>query len=378
MSRFLFVTWDGAGNLLPTLALAKRLVRAGHDVRLMGHASIDRRAGNHGWRLRPFVQTIDVDSTAAADEAGGMLRLARDLWCHPSVALDVADELAREPADVVIGDCMLLGALTAAQAAGVPAVALFHGAFTLFRGGPLVDVLSPFLTQLGVPSVASVHDACALGLVASAREFEPPLPVPANVRFAGPLLDGPPLLQAADRRPPDAGREPLVLVSLSTSDQGQAPILCRLIDALSRLPVRAIVTTGPAIDPLALPGARNVNVVRFVPHAQLLTQAALVVTHAGLGTVMTALAHGVPLLAMPFGRDQFFNAARIEAIGAGRTIPPAVDVDSCIRAIEDLLADPAAVEAARRFAVIIDGYRGGAHAMTALARLAPRASAVPQ
>lgn len=370
MSRFLIVTWDGAGNLLPTLAVADHLVRAGHDVRLLGHVSIERRCGNHGWRLRRFVHTVDVDSAAAAEDAGGMLRLARDLWCHPSVAEDVRDELRREPADALIGDCMLLGALTAGQAAAVPTAALFHGAFALFRRGPLVDLLTRFLPQLSVPSVASVHDACAMSLVATPREFEPPMPIPPNVLFAGPLLGGPPLLQASERHSFSVGRDPLVLVSLSTSDQGQMPILRRIADALSRLPVSAVVTTGPAIDPALLPHSRNVSVARFVPHRELLSHTALVITHAGLGTVMTALAHGVPILSVPFGRDQFFNASRVEAIGAGRTLPAEADAETFAREIEGVLADRAGAGAARRFATLIRGYRNGANALAALARLA--------
>ena len=370
MSRFLIVTWDGAGNLLPTLAVADHLVREGHDVRLLGHASIERRCGNHGWRLRGFIHTADVDSAAAVEDGGGMLRLARDLWCHPSVAEDVRDELAREPADVLVVDCMLLGALTAGQAAGIPTVALFHGAFALFRRGPLVDLLSQFLPQVGVPSVSSVHDACALSFVATPREFEPPTRIPANVLFAGPLLDGPPLLQARERRSSPVGRDPFVLVSLSTSDQGQMPILQRIADALSQLPIRAVVTTGPAIDPAWLSAGSNVSVTRFVPHRELLPRAALVITHAGLGTVMTALAHGVPILSVPFGRDQFFNASRVEAIDAGRTVPMESDADTFARAIEGLLADRGVVDAARRFATLIGGYRNGADALAALARLA--------
>lgn len=370
MSRFLIVTWDGAGNLVPTMTVAARLARAGHDVRLLGHRAIERRCGNHGWRFRPFVRTIEIDSAAAMGGNAGMLHLARDLWCHPSVAEDVRIELAREPADVLVGDCMLLGALTAGQAARIPTVAVFHGALAPFRHGPFVDLVSPFLAQVNASSVAAVHDRCALSVVAAPREFEPPVPIPANVRFAGPLLDGPPLLPVeGDRRLP-AGMDRPVLVSLSTSDQGQTPVLRRIVDALSRLRVAAIVTTGPAIDPAALPRAGNVTVVRFIPHASVLPRASLVLTHAGLGTVMASLAHGVPMLCLPFGRDQFFNASRVEAIGAGRTVAAEADAGTLASAIADLLADGNARAAARRFAEVISGYRAGVDALSALERVA--------
>jgi UDP:flavonoid glycosyltransferase YjiC (YdhE family) len=374
--RFLIVTWDGAGNLVPTLAVAQHLVNAGYDVRLMGHRSIERRAGGGGWRVRPFVHTLDVDSAADVEQHGGMLRLARDLWCHPSVAIDVGEELARQPADVVIADCMLFAALWGALSAGVPTVSLFNGGLAPFRHGQFVDLLTPLLAPLNASGVAGIHDACALSVVAAPREFEPSIAIPANARFAGPLLDGPPLLRTDEAASLPTTGGPLVLISLSTSDQGQVPVLRRIVDAVSRLPVQAIVTTGPAIDPAAVGGdragktAHHVRIVRFAPHRDLLPAASLVVTHAGLGTVMAALAHGVPMLSLPFGRDQFFNASRVEAIGAGRTIAADADADLIARAIDTLLGDNDARAAARGFSRVIAAYRGGADALSAVERLA--------
>src|SRR5207248_8948080 len=65
-----------------------------------------------------------------------------------------------------------------------------------------------------------------------------------------------------------------------------------------------------------LPRAANVHVCASAPHSELLKQAAVVVTHAGHGTVIRALAAGVPLVCMPMGRDQNENAARVVFRGA--------------------------------------------------------------
>src|SRR4051794_14324214 len=56
MSRFLIMTWDGAGNLAPTLGIARTLVERGHDVRLMGHRTIAERCGDVGTRFVPLSQ----------------------------------------------------------------------------------------------------------------------------------------------------------------------------------------------------------------------------------------------------------------------------------------------------------------------------------
>jgi len=380
------VTWDGAGNLLPTLAIAQRLVRAGHDVRLLGHRAIERRCGSHGWRLRPFAHAIDIDSAAGGSAPGIQgLELARALWFNASVATDVREELAREAADVVIADCMLFSALCAAQASGVPAVALFHGAFGMFRGGPFVELVSPLLSELnalradfGLPAVkriGDVHDGCAVSLVATPREFEPPVPVPTNVRFLGPLLDGPPLAPGDSSARRRAGGGPLVLVSLSTSDQGQLPVLQRLIDALSRVEARTLVTTGPAIDPLLLRPRDRVEIARFVPHREVLPQASLVITHAGLGTVLSSLAHGVPLLCMPFGRDQFFNTARVEALGVGKRVALDAAEDTLADGARRLLEDVRIRESARHFSQVIAAYGNGAAAVAEIERVCVQHSA---
>jgi UDP:flavonoid glycosyltransferase YjiC (YdhE family) len=369
MSRILFVTWDGAGNLVPTLALARRLAQRGHDVRMLGHRSIHERCGADGWRFVPFQHTAAHDSAAAHETDPSML--AREIWLNGTVAQDVHEELAREPADLLIGDCMLWTALCAGQAAGVPTIALFHGAYALFRGGPFVDMLSRSLPALNavrqelglraVDRLSDVHDACALSVVATPVEFEPDMPRPANVRFAGPLLDGPALTTRMDdlaiARDDDA--RPLVVVSFSTSYQSQIPALQRILGTLAPLPVRVVATVGPAIDPATMPVAANVEVVRYVPHDRLLPHASLVITHAGLGTVMTTLAHGVPMLCVPLGRDQFFNASRVAALGVGRVLDANADEDAIAAAVRAVLDDGEMRHAARRWPDVIAAYRRG-------------------
>jgi MGT family glycosyltransferase len=380
MSRFLIVTWDGAGNQVPTLALARRLSRRGHDLRVLGHGSIDRRHGHDGWRFRAFRHAADFDSAVGREGPDDMSVMARQLWFAGSVRRDVAEELAAETADVIVADCMLFGAICAGQAAGIPTVSLFHGAFALFRRGPLAELLAAQLpaldrmrADLGLPPVggiADLHDACALSLVATPREFEPEMPLPANVRFVGPLLDAPPPAAGADLVEPEAGGLPLVLVSFSTGNQGQAAILQRIVDALSSVPARVVVTTGPAIDPATLRAGGNVTAVRFAPHDRLLPRASLVVTHAGLGTVMAAMTHGVPLLCMPMGRDQFFNAARVEALGLGRTIAADAAEGVIADAVRSLLANDLVRAAARHGAGVIAAYRNGVAAVDELEQLA--------
>jgi MGT family glycosyltransferase len=156
---------------------------------------------------------------------------------------------------------------------------------------------------------------------------------------------------------------------LSTSEQGQADLLQRCVDAVAQLPVNAIVTTGPSIDPASVTAGPNTQVVRYVPHADILPSASLVITHAGAGTTMAALGHGVPLLCTPMGRDQFFNAERVQTLGAGRMLMPGADSDAIAKAATDMLADSRFAAQAKRMADAISGYGGAARAATTLEAL---------
>jgi MGT family glycosyltransferase len=382
MANHLIVTWDGAGNLVSTLGIARALVAEGHDVRLMGHQSIDDRCGSHGWRFLPLQHVERFDNTEELDPADEVARLTATLWCSGGPAADVRDELDREPADVLLIDSMLWGALCAGQAAGIPTVALFHSAASLFRAGPLVDLLAPGLplvqrlrSELGlapIDALSDVHDACDAAIVATAREFDVPVPLPEQFRFVGPILDGPPLTTEVDTIDLPPGDEPLVLVSFSTSYQDQLDVLQRTADALADLPVRAVVTTGPSVDPADLKGGANTTVARYVQHEQLLPHASLVVTHAGLGTVMSALTHGVPMVCVPMGRDQLFNAAMVERLGAGVALAPDADQPAIAMAVQTVLGSDEHRTAAAGFAEVIAGYGGAAAAVELLGQIAGR------
>ena len=73
-------------------------------------------------------------------------------------------------------------------------------------------------------------------------------------------------------------------------------------------------TTWPRTDLRLPPNATRTGYVR---HGAVLPHADLVIDHAGLGTVLAALAHGLPQLCVPLGRDQPANAAAVSRTGAG-------------------------------------------------------------
>ena len=112
-----------------------------------------------------------------------------------------------------------------------------------------------------------------------------------------------------------------------------------------------LVTTGPAIDPEEIRAPANVTVVAAAPHHQVMGHASLVVTHGGHGTVIKALAAGLPLVILHHGRDQSGNATRVTLRGAGIAVPRGAAAPRIAKAIAKVLE----TESYRKAAVQLGG-----------------------
>jgi len=124
----------------------------------------------------------------------------------------------------------------------------------------------------------------------------------------------------------------------------------RVLDAVAHLQVRALLTTGPALDRGSLRIPANTHAASFVAHRSVFPHASLVITHAGWQTVNAALADGVPILCIPGGRDQHDNALRVLAARAGIRIRKHSSPRRLARAITRALADPELKHGAQRMA----------------------------
>jgi MGT family glycosyltransferase len=185
-------------------------------------------------------------------------------------------------------------------------------------------------------------------LVFSYAGFDPLSGIEAgeSVVHVGPLRVAGEKPSGWERRMPD--RE-LVLIALSTSDQDQEATLQRLCDACAHLDIEAVVTTGPMVSPEDLDTPANVRAIDFVNHDDILPETDLLVTHAGHGTVAAGLTYGVPMMCMPFGRDQDLNADRVTELGLGTVVGPNSSTDVLRRLIRDMLDSDALRQRARQF-----------------------------
>ena len=194
--------------------------------------------------------------------------------------------------------------------------------------------------------------------------------VPANVRYAGPQLDDE-ASGASGGSWADSPGLPLVLVGLSSTVMRQEGLLQRAADALGQLPVRGLVTTGPAVDPAVTSAPHNVTVTRWVRHADVLPHCSAVITHGGDGTVLKALTAGVPLVLVPLGRDQPDNAGRIAVYaGAGIRLRKNTSTAALRAAVARVIDDPRYRTAARHMAARLAAERDDDRAVDELERVA--------
>ncbi len=114
---------------------------------------------------------------------------------------------------------------------------------------------------------------------------------------------------------------PIVLVTASTELQADARLIETALAALAEEPV-AVVATTAAHNPSSFTAPANAHVERVLPHDPIIARAACVISHGGQGTTQKALSAGVPVCVVPFCRDQFDVARRVEIADAGVRLPP--------------------------------------------------------
>jgi MGT family glycosyltransferase len=399
--------FQGGGNIPLISPILAELISRGHIVRVMAGPgvrqsrlklgpSLLRRVDEMGATLVPFrePEVHPFDDTTFTDRGlvgswtpqsfRNVQREARATVWAPAWALNVSGELHREKVDVVVADFVLLGALVAAEAARLPHIALMHTVYPwptpgvppygpgfAPKAGPLglvrdatgraaidrlwvrnaLPPLNHARSQTGLPALRSPlqqYDRAARVLVLTSAAFDwPASHLPANVHHVGTPED--------KAKPAQGGHDwlvdengPFIVVSLSTLNQGQTPALKNIFAAMSGLPIRALVTLGPSLDPERFEAPSNVRLEKFVPHDLVLPHAVALVTQCGIGTLTKALRHGVPMVCLPLVGDQHDNAARIIARNAGVRLAAEASPDQLRSAIGRVTTDEQFKQGARK------------------------------
>jgi UDP:flavonoid glycosyltransferase YjiC (YdhE family) len=174
------------------------------------------------------------------------------------------------------------------------------------------------------------------------REFEYPISdLSPGVRFVGRPAGATPSIPTPPWWDDLADGRPIVHVTQGTLANADTSTLLRpAIEALGTLDMHVLVSTGGTSVAALGPLPANVKAAEFLPYDQLLPRAAAVVSNGGYGTVLAALAHGVPVVVAPGAEDKPEVAARVRYFDVGidlRTNRPAAA--ELRRAVVDVLGD---------------------------------------
>jgi MGT family glycosyltransferase len=358
MARILAYTTPARGHLFPLTPILDELRRRGHQIALRTLASQVPAMRARGFDTAPVsdrIEAITHDDWRAGNPRAALARAVRIFTQRADHdAPDLARAIDQERPDALLVDVNAWGALAAAEAWAGPwamfcpyplavrsrDVPPFGPGLPPARGplgrlrdqllrpvvfGTLERTMAPPINrirdQLGLAPIGGADDIfgrAPLLLYLTAEPFEYPRgDWPGNVVLVGPCAWDPPTdppawLDDIDR--------PIVLVTTSSEFQDDTRLVRVALEALAEEPV-AVLATLPAGDPADFQAPANARVERFIPHRPVLERAACAVTHGGMGATQKALALGVPVCAVPFGRDQLEVARRVEVAGAGTRLP---------------------------------------------------------
>ncbi|GAC1613453.1 MAG: glycosyltransferase [Candidatus Dormibacteraceae bacterium] len=366
MTRFAFVTWDGGGNLGPAVGIAQEMVARGHQVRFLGYLPQRSSIEARGFAFSPLPRSGDFDLYADRPADQRFAAMTRHVWVCREHLEDIPEVLAEHPADVLVVDFLMHGALAYARRVAIPVAVLAHSGVAALVPPPELPVGAARLAAVNelrsdarLPHLARLNEAWddLLTLVTTIPELDPAAAgAAATVRYVGPITERVEATSWDSPWDPDDSR-PLVVLSLSTTRLwDQTGRIRNTLAALGDEPVRLLISTP---DPTTVgPLPANATARRYIPHALVMPWAALTVTHCGHGTISASLASGVPVLGLPNpAADQPFLAARLEQLGAGI----ALDGDS----------DPGLIRTAARRLLSEPGYRRAARGLAQAIRIAP-------
>lgn len=389
--KILFTTFEGGGHVPPAILTARLLQTRGHEILFVSDEANRHAAEAAGLRFQSWRTAPNRKVAGRADDP---LKDWRRIW-PPAVVRAVCAAVIAGPAqayaedtiallkafapDLVVSNELLFGVLAACEAQG-QIVALLTANVWSFPDRPDLPPFGPGWSParsgferhreakgrewigrwyeaglpalnrarhaLGLPPLERLLDQLAtarLVVLGASAAFDFPHHRSDRYVYAGPLLEIEPVTQP---HPLVVGGRRNILISFSTTYQGQAREMSRCMRALADLDANVIVTTGPAIDPRDLPASPNARVAPFVPHDAIVPYCDLVVCHGGHGTLLRPLINGVPVLCMPMGRDHPENVRRVVDRGAGLAINRRAPIRQIRAKAKEILTDP--------------GYRGAA------------------
>ncbi len=367
--RILFTFIGGLGHFYPLLPVARAAQAARHEVAVACSGGLVDRVEASGFRALatstappPAARSRDLTPLAPVDARAAEVEFAENFADRGARrhATAVQECIAAWGPDLVVRDEADLGSALAAEVRGIPtATVLVLASGLLIRPELVGPPLATLRAEHGLPPDPDLS-LLTRGVVLSPfppsfRSPRSPVRLPASTSYF--RSEASPAVPGATARPP---RRQVYATLGTVFSTGSGDLLERLVEGLAEVEADVLLTVGHHVDPADLgPRPAHVRVERFVPQAEVLATADLVVSHGGSGSLVAALAHGLPSVLLPLGADQPHNAARAEELGLARVLDAATATPEEIRrGVEEALQDDEARVRARRVADEIAALAG--------------------
>jgi UDP:flavonoid glycosyltransferase YjiC (YdhE family) len=378
----LFTFAGGNGHFAPLVPIARAAASAGHAVAFAGQPAMVAEVEAAGFSMfATGGSTVTGDTTIAAllpldvereDRALREGYAGRTARARAGALLSLCTEW--KP-DLLVCDEIDFGCMVAAEQLGLPyATVLVIAAGSFVRHSLLAEPLGRLRAAHGLPpdpELAMLSRYLVLAPFPPSYR-DPAFPLPPTAHSLRPLA---PAAAESDTAPAWSGQiegAPLVYFTLGTVfNLESGDLFQRVLAGLRDLPINVIATVGREIDPAELgPQPANIRLERYIPQSAILPHCAAVVSHGGSGSVIGALAHGLPSVLIPIGADQPLNAARCAALGVGLELDAiAATPESVSAAVAAVLNDPSYRRAAERMRDEIAALPGPEYAVGLLERL---------
>jgi UDP:flavonoid glycosyltransferase YjiC (YdhE family) len=325
----LFTFAGGSGHAYPLLPIADAARAAGHTVAFArgysAAADIEARGFSLVGKAIPDMDGPRSITPLVELDMERQYSVLRDHFVNRwgRIQLTRILELSAEwQPDLIVCDEVDFGSMIAAERVGLPhATVLVIAAGSFIRPDIVSETLDALRAEHGLPpdpGLAMLDRHLVLSPFPPSFR-DPAYPLPPNTLSIRPEAAGPAEAGAAPpwlSRPSDNPTIYFTLGTVFNTESGD--LFARVLAGLRELPVNVIVTVGRQIDPASFgPQPDNVRIERYIPQSTLLPHCDLVVNHGGSGSVIGALAHGLPIVVIPMGADQSLNAARCVDLGVG-------------------------------------------------------------
>jgi UDP:flavonoid glycosyltransferase YjiC (YdhE family) len=353
--RFLMSFAGGYGHAAPMFPVARALIARGHDVAFTGQSSILAAVTHAGF------ETFDSAGTSVVQPAAlSKFQAFDENALRDRMRGNFGDKMARERLigvtriasqwhpDAIICDELDFGGMLAAESLRVPHITLLVTA-----SGRIVTPAWFAATIDRIRADNGLRPDPELRMITGNLILSP---FPSELRDPRCTLSGDVVYFRADTTAAvidhsAAGIRPRIYATFGTDFNALATDLFQtLLRGLATLDADIVATVGSNMDPGNF-GAqpRNVDLRRFVDQADLLPSCSIMVSHGGSGSLLGGLAHGLPLLLLPLGADQPFNAERSQELGFAIALDPlTASPESIAAAATTLLQSAQYRDAARR------------------------------